>query len=107
MKRLYSEKAFEILRVLTSMLIALGLAVVMITFVSAQPWAAVGYFLAGPLDSPAHIGHRIDFLKPFLRIQKYHSPLKCPPFSNSPLKTAKSHIPNRVLLSESQVQDPP
>ena len=64
MKRLYSEKAFEILRVLTSMLIALGLAVVMITFVSVQPLAALGYFLVGPLDSPAHIGNVVEMAIP-------------------------------------------
>lgn len=64
MNHLHSEKAFDALRILASMLIALGIAVIIIAFISTQPFTALGYFLVGPIDSLAHIGNVVEMSIP-------------------------------------------
>lgn len=57
---------FEILRTVIAVLIALGIALIIILCVSKEPLKALNSFIVGPLDSLRHIGNVIEMSIPMI-----------------------------------------
>lgn len=72
---MYNEKVFDGMRAVVSILIALVIAVAIISFVSAEPFTALAYFLTGPLDSLAHIGNVVEMAIPLAFTGLYYTVL--------------------------------
>lgn len=59
------EKTFELFRTIVAIFIALGIALVVVTFVSENPVDAINKFLLGPLSSTRRFANVIELMIPF------------------------------------------
>lgn len=58
------DKYFDTARTAVSIGIALVIAVIIVSFVSSNPFEALGIFLTGPVDSARHIGNVVEMAIP-------------------------------------------
>ncbi len=60
------EKRFDMFKTLVAVLIALGLALLVIAFVSDEPLRAIKLFITGPLGKKSRIGNVFEMMTPIL-----------------------------------------
>lgn len=65
MKTRTIESGFEVVRILTSILLAFGLALIALIFVSEDPVSAIQEFLIGPFRTLRRIGNMVELAIPF------------------------------------------
>ena len=61
-----SAKKFDMLRTVISVLIALGISLVLIFFISEQPLEAIKHLITGPLTSRRNFGQVIEAMIPLV-----------------------------------------